>query len=160
MTQTEDLLDEATAVLRDGAPWFQSLAVYVRAVVAVRRGRSEEAIALVREGLACSRRLQEKYAYVYGLVPLAAAARLKGDDVWAARILGARDAVTERAGVMIVDQTTQELRHEIEREVRACLTPDRWSRAYAAGRRMSIDALLHDLERPRASAMPSDVMRA
>jgi len=64
------------------------------------------------------------------------------------------------AGVMIVDQTTRRLRHETEREVRARLAPDRWSRAYAAGRRLSIDALLHDLERPRASAMPSDVMRA
>jgi hypothetical protein len=61
---------------------------------------------------------------------------------------------------MIVDQTTEQLRHETEREVRAGLTPDLWSRAYAAGRRMSIDALLHDLERPRASAMPSGVRRA
>ena len=39
---------------------------------------------------------------MYTLVPLAAAAALKGDDAWAARILGARDAVAESTGATIV----------------------------------------------------------
>ena len=34
-----------------------------------------------------------------------------------------------------------------EREARAHLAPDRWDRAYAAGRRASIDALLKDIDR-------------
>ena len=59
---------------------------------------------------------------------------LKGDDAWAARILGARDAVTERTGATVVDKSVHELREQAEREVRARLGPERWARAYAAGR--------------------------
>jgi hypothetical protein len=71
---------------------------------------------------------------------------LKGDDEWAARILGARDAVTEHTGVTVVDKSVQDLRERAEMEVRARLGPARWARAYAAGRRTSIDALLKDTE--------------
>src|SRR6476619_1518374 len=66
--------------------------------------------ALVRESLTCVRDLQDKHAFAYFLVPLAAAAVLKGDDAWAARILGARDAVTERTGATVVDNSVQDLR--------------------------------------------------
>ena len=83
----------------------------------------------------CIRELHDKFAFVYALVPLAAAAVLKGDDAWAARILGARDAVTERTGATVVDQSVHALGEQAEREVRARLGPDRWARAYAAGRR-------------------------
>ena len=62
-----------------------------------------EAIAFVRESLTHIRGLHDKFAFVYALVPLAAAAALKGDDAWAARILGARDAVTERTGATVAD---------------------------------------------------------
>ena len=94
----------------------------------------DEAIALVRESLTRIRELHDKFAFVYALVPLAAAAVLKGDDAWAARILGARDAVTERTGATVVDKSVHDLREQAEREVRARLGPDRWARAYAAGR--------------------------
>jgi uncharacterized protein YhdP len=76
---------------------------------------------------------------------LAAAAVLKGDDEWAARIVGARDAVTERTGVMVVDKSVQDLRDQAER-ARARLGPDRWARAYAAGRVTSIDSLMMDID--------------
>ena len=92
----ERLLDEATSVLRHAAPWFLSWTLYLRAFLAVQRGNAHEAIALVRESLTYIRQLHDKFAFVYAMVPLAAAAALKGDDAWAARILGARDAVTER----------------------------------------------------------------
>ena len=59
--------------------------------------------------------------FVYALVPLAAAAALKGDDLWAARILGARDAVTERTGATVVDKWVHALGEQAEREVRARL---------------------------------------
>ena len=49
--QAERLLDEATSVLRDAGPWFLTSALYVRAVLAVRRGNSDMAITLVRESL-------------------------------------------------------------------------------------------------------------
>jgi hypothetical protein len=91
--------------------------------------------------------LHDKFAIVYALVPLAAAAVLKGDDLWTARILGARDAVTERTGATVVDKWVQALGEQAEREVRARLGPDRWARAYAAGRVSSMDSLIKDIDR-------------
>jgi hypothetical protein len=57
---------------------------------------------LVRDNLTRIRELRDQFAFVYPMVPLAAAAVLEGDDVRAARILGARDAVTERTGAKVV----------------------------------------------------------
>ena len=124
-----------------------SLALYVRAILAVRRGSADEAIAVVRESLTRIRELHDKFAFVYALVPLAAAAVLKGDDAWAARILGARDAVTERTGATVADTSVHDLREHSEHELRARLGPDRWARAYAAGRVSSIDTLIGDIDR-------------
>ena len=76
--------------------------------------------------------------------------RIKGDDAWAARILGVRDAVTDRTGVTVVDTSVQDLRERAELEVRARLGPDRWARSYTAGRKASIDALLADIDRATA----------
>jgi tetratricopeptide (TPR) repeat protein len=144
--QAELLIDEATSVLRHAGPWFLSLALYVRAILAVRRGNADEAIALVRESLTHIRILHDKFAFVYALVPLAAAAVLKGDDAWAARILGARDAVTERTGAAVVDASVNDIRAQVEHDARARLGPDRWARAYAEGRTLSIDSLLKDID--------------
>ena len=143
----ERLLDEATSVLRQTAPWFLSWTLYLRAFLAVRRGDPQEAIALVRESLTTIQQLHDKFAFVYALVPLAAAAVLKGDDAWAARILGARDAVTHRSGTAVVDKSVDDLKDRTEREVRGRLGPERWARTYAAGRKMSIDSLLEDIDR-------------
>jgi hypothetical protein len=126
--------------------------LYVRAILAVRRGNPDEAIALMRESLTRIRELHDKFAFVYALVPLAAAAVLKNDDVWAARILGARDAVTERTGVTVVDKSVHDLREKAEREARNRLGAARWAVAYAAGRRSSIDGLLKDIDRRRDPA--------
>ena len=80
------------------------------------------------------------------LVPLAAAAALKGNHASAARILGVRDTVAERTGATLVDQSVQDLRARAERDVRARLGPARWAKAYAAGRTSSIDALMKDID--------------
>jgi hypothetical protein len=101
---------------------------------------------VARESLERIRELHDKFAFVYALVPLAAAAVLKGDDEWAARILGARDAVTERTGATAVDKSVHDIKEQAEREVRARLGPDRWGRAYAAGRVTSIDSLIKDID--------------
>ena len=146
IAQAEELLDQAAEVLQDAGPWFLTWALYVRAVLAVRRGEADRAIALMRESLTRVLTLQDKFAFVYALVPLAAAAVLKGDDAWAARILGARDAVTERTGVTVSDKSVQDLRNHAEHEARARLGPDRFAIAYAAGRTSSIEALLHDID--------------
>jgi predicted ATPase/DNA-binding XRE family transcriptional regulator len=140
------LLDEATVPLRQVGPWFSMLTLYVRAVLAVRRGSLDEAIDLARQSLVRVRELRDKFAIVYALVPLAAAAVLRGDDVWAARILGARDAVTERTGSLVVDKSVHDLTQQASQDVRARLGPDRWAIAYAAGRASSIDGLLRDID--------------
>jgi predicted ATPase/transcriptional regulator with XRE-family HTH domain len=145
--EAERLLDEAVSVLRHAGPWFLLLGLYIRAILAVQRGNPDEAIAVVRENLTHFRNLQDKWALVYALVPLAAAAALKGDDAWVARILGARDAVTETTGATVVDASVHDLQQAAQRGARARLGPDRWAVAYAAGRKTSIDALLKDIDR-------------
>jgi hypothetical protein len=154
--EAERLLDEATPVLRHSGPWFLLLALYVRAILAVRCADADRAIALVRDSLTHTRMLHDKFAFVYALVPLAAAAVLKGDDAWAARILGARDAVTERTGATAVDKSVRDLQEQAERDARARLGPDRWAVAYAAGRASSIDALLRDIDGALSERAPSD----
>ena len=142
----ERLLDEAASELRHAGPWFLTWALYVRSVLAVRRGRPDQAIAMIGESLTRIRDLHDKFAFVYALVPLASAAVLLGDDAWAARIVGVRDAVTERTGVTVVDTSVQDLREHAERDARVRLGPDRWARAYAAGRVASIDSLIEDID--------------
>jgi predicted ATPase/DNA-binding XRE family transcriptional regulator len=143
----ERLLDEATSVLRSAGPWFLALALDVRAILAVRRGNADDTIATVHESLTLIRGLHDNHAFVFALGPLAVAAMIKGDHAWAARILGARDAVSERTGATVdVRQSLDDLIGLGEREVRARLGPDRWGAAYAAGRQMSIDALFTDIE--------------
>jgi len=134
------LLDEATAVLQHAGPWFLMPVLYVRAILAVRRGNADEAIALVRENLTRIQELHDRFAFMYALIPLAAAAVLKGEDAWGARILGARDAVLERSGVAAVDSPVDDLRDQAERKARERLGPDRWARAYAAGRKTPLDS--------------------
>jgi predicted ATPase/DNA-binding XRE family transcriptional regulator len=144
--QAERLLDEASPTLQQTGPWFLSLGLYIRAIVALRRGSSDKVIAVVRESLTRIRELHDRFAFVYTLVPLAAAAVLKGDDAWAARVLGAREALMQRTGVAIVDIAVHDLGGQTERTARARLGPDRWSAAYEEGRRSSIDDLLKDID--------------
>ena len=144
--EAERLLDEAALALGDDAPWFLCHGLWIRAILAVWHRSPDEAIAFVRESLTHIQTLQDKFAFVYALVSLAAAAVLKGDDVWAARILGARDAVTERTGATIADNVVHDLLEQVERDARTRLGPDRWAIAYAAGRKTSIDGLLKDID--------------
>jgi len=152
--EAERLLADAALVLRDSGPWFQTIGAYTRGVLTVRRGNADEAIALMRESLTDIRGLDDKFALVYALVPLAAAAALKGDDAWAARILGARDAVTDRTGATFTDDSVRDLRERAERGARTRLGAARWAQAYAVGRKMSIDSLLNDIDRASSRAAP------
>ena len=144
--QAERLLDEASPALQAAGPWFLSLGLYIRAIVALRRGSSDGVIAVVRESLTRIRQLHDRFAFVYTLVPLAAAAVLKGDDAWAARVLGAREAVMQRTGVALVDLAVDDVQEQTERTARARLGPDRWTAAYEEGRTSSIDDLLKDID--------------
>jgi len=144
--QAEHLLDEATTVLQHAGPWFLTRAMFVRSILALRRGNADETIALVRDCLTHIRELHDKFALVYALVPLAAAAARKGDDTWAARIwvfaTPSPSAQVPRSSSSLV----HDLREQTEREARARLGPDRWARAYAAGRKTSLDSVLEDID--------------
>ncbi|HJR61810.1 MAG TPA: helix-turn-helix domain-containing protein [Vicinamibacterales bacterium] len=153
--EAERLLDEAASVLRDAGPWFVARELFVRGFLAVRRGDPDEAIVLVRESLTRIRDLHDKFAFVHALVPLAAAAALKGDAAWAARILGARDVVAESTGARIVVRPVSEVRAQVERDARRRLGSDRWAEAYGAGRQASIDSLLNDIDSALASHQPA-----
>ena len=113
----------------------------------MRRGNPDEAIALVRESLTRIRELQDKFAFVYALVPLAAAAVLKGDDAWAARILGARDAVTERTGATVVDKSVRRPPRTGGTGGARTPRPGSVGRGVCGRARTSIDALLKDIDR-------------
>jgi predicted ATPase/DNA-binding XRE family transcriptional regulator len=139
-------LDKAALRLQHSGPWFLARELFVRAILAVRRSAGDEAIALVRQSLIHIRDVQDKYAFVHAVVPLAAAAALRDDHLWAARILGARDVVVERTGARIVIKPVHEMSTHVERVARERLGPDRWTAAYTAGRQASIDSLLKDID--------------
>jgi predicted ATPase/DNA-binding XRE family transcriptional regulator len=144
--EAERVLDEAAAPASKAGPWFSGIALYVQAVLAIRRGKPDQAIARVGDSLRRIRLLNDRFALIYALVPLAAAAELIGDDAWAARILGARDGVTERTGAIAVDESVRDLRQRVERDSRARLGPKRWAREYETGRNASVDSLLSEVD--------------
>ena len=146
VAEAERLFDESTSALKESGPWFLAPVRCFRAVLAVHQGKADDAIALMHASLTEIRDLRDKYAFVYALVPLAAAAALKGNFAWTARLLGARAAVTERTGARVVVQLVYEILERAERDARARLSPDQWVSAYAAGRTASIDALLKDID--------------
>jgi predicted ATPase/DNA-binding XRE family transcriptional regulator len=146
MQKAERLLDEATSVLRHAGPWFLNLPLYIHAIAAVQRGDADAAIALVHESLLCSRHVRDRFAFVYALVPLAAAAGLKGKDAWAAKVLGARDAITERTGATVSSNSLRQLRERVEQQAQTRLGLVKWASAYETGRTASIDSLLNDIE--------------
>jgi tetratricopeptide (TPR) repeat protein len=148
----EALLDRAIACLRGFGPWFVTPVLCFRSLLALQQGRPREVLVRLRESLGYIRALQDRYSFVYALLPLAAAAMLEGDDVWAARVLGARDAVADRTGSRVVVGVVNELQVRTERTVRERLGETRWEAAYTAGRTASIDSLLEDIDRALARA--------
>lgn len=143
---SERFLDEAAAPLSDAGPWSSLIVLYVRAALAVRRNQPEEAIAYARDSLARIHALQDRFAFLYALAPLAAAAELTGDDAWAARIVGIRDAATERTGARAVDESMRHLWERVERDARARIGHRRWTREYEIGRCASMESLLKEVD--------------
>jgi predicted ATPase/DNA-binding XRE family transcriptional regulator len=144
--EADRLVDVATAALQPAGPWFLALGLYVRVILTLRRGDIDGVIALMRKSLTRVRQFQDRFTVMYGLVPLAVAAGLKGDDAWVARILGARDVMAERTGFTLVDPFMRDGCAEAERGARSRLGADRWAQAYAVGRRSSIEAMIKDID--------------
>jgi predicted ATPase/DNA-binding XRE family transcriptional regulator len=145
-TGAERLANEAVSQLTSSGQWFLSLSLYIRILLALRRRNANEVFGLMRNSLIRVRESQDAFAVVYGLVALAAAAALKGDHAWVARILGAREAISERSGAILVDPLMQELHERVAREACAQLGPELWAQASAAGRNSSIDAMLKEID--------------
>jgi hypothetical protein len=147
LTETDRLLGEASAALSEAVgAWSSLLVLYVRALLAVRRNHAEEAIAHARDSIACVHSLNDRFALLYALTPLAAAAELTGDDAWVARIVGIRDAVTERTGARAVDESVRDLWERIERDAHARLGQRRWAREHEIGRGASMESLLKEVD--------------
>jgi predicted ATPase/DNA-binding XRE family transcriptional regulator len=145
-TEAERLANEAVSQLTSSGQWFLSLSLYIRILLALRRGNADVVFGLMRNSLIRVRESQDAFAVMYGLVALAAAAALKGDHAWVARILGAREAISERSGAILVDPLMQELHERVAREARAQLGPELWAQASAAGRKASVDAMLKEID--------------
>jgi predicted ATPase/DNA-binding XRE family transcriptional regulator len=156
--RADRLVTEATSTFRDAGPWFLALGLYVRVLLTLQRGDADDVIALMRQSLIRVSQTQDKFGVVYGMIPLAAAAALKGDHAWVARILGARDAITERAGSALSDPLMRELGERIERDARERLGPGAWARSHAEGSRSSVESMLTDID--RAIGVPSSAEQA
>jgi predicted ATPase/DNA-binding XRE family transcriptional regulator len=144
--EAERYLDEADEIGHVAGPWFLMLPLYLRAVVAVRRGDADRAIALTRANLVHTDAIHDQFIVVYALVPFAAAAALKGDDEWAARILGVRDAVATQGGSRVSDPSVTDLAQHAERDVRKRLGAERWARAFHVGQTSTIAALIDEID--------------
>ena len=126
-----------------------SISLSISARTALRRGKADEAIALIRESSAAVARFttnSHSSSRSLRWPPPQPRRRRHGPH----ELLGTWDAVTERIGASAVDKTVRELRERTEREVRERLGPARWSGAYAAGHAASIDSLLKDIDSARA----------
>jgi hypothetical protein len=104
------------------------------------------ALRLTRASLTGIRTFQDTFAFAYALVPLLGAAGLLEDDPWVARIAGARDAFTDRTGTRAVDPLTDALCAHAEQAAGVRLGPQRWAAAYSIGRRLSVDAILDEID--------------
>jgi hypothetical protein len=143
---TDRFVARASALLAAAGPWCSLIRLYVQAALAVRRKEPDHAIAYVRESLTCIYAVHDTFAFLFALAPLAAAAELKGEDAWAARIAGMRDGVTERTGATAVDHSMRDLWERVERDARGRLGQRRWAREYETGRTASIESLMKEVE--------------
>jgi len=143
---TDRLVARSSALMAAAGPWCSLIVLYVRATLAVRRNEPDAAIACVKESLARIHAIHDTFALLFALAPLAAAAELKGEDAWAARIVGVRDSLTERTGATAVDDSMRDLWERVERDARGRLGQRRWTREYEAGRSASIESLMQQVD--------------
>jgi predicted ATPase/DNA-binding XRE family transcriptional regulator len=145
--EAEQRIHEAAGVLGVLGPWFRALGNYLSALLAVQAGDANRALSAVRESLVLLRETQDRFGVMYAFAPLAGAASLLREDGWVARLVGASDALTERSGVRSVDPMGQKLWDRARLGAQTRLGPEKWARAYEAGRRSSIDLLLNEINR-------------
>lgn len=67
--------------------------------------------------------------------------------------------MTERTGIALGDSRVHDLRQQAEDAARERLGRDRWACARSAGRQMSIDAMLNDIDDALRRRVPADAER-
>ncbi|MEO8075425.1 MAG: helix-turn-helix domain-containing protein [Acidobacteriota bacterium] len=145
-TEAARFLDEADTFWPACGPWFRALGWYLRGVLALQAQDAQGALRLSRESLMGIRPFRDTFAIAYALVPLLCAAELIGDDEWVARIVGVRNGFTDRTGARAVDPLTDARCAHAEHGARTRLGPERWAAAYASGLRLSVDAVLDEID--------------
>ena len=146
-SEAEQRIAEAAGALEATGPWFRALGYFLSALLAVQARDATRALLAIRESLVLLRETQDRFGVMYAFAPLAGAASLLREDGWVARIVGASDAMTERSGIRSVDPMGHELWTQARLGAETRLGPEKWARAYEAGRRSSIDLLLKEISR-------------
>ena len=137
--RAERLLEEALPLARKfDDPDFMSGVLLNRAVAALCRGRAEEARPLLHEGLELARKLGSSYDIAAYLAGLAAVAVDRGEVDRGARLLGACEAVLERAGAAL-GSTERRLQERTREALADALGHERMAGGLAEGRSMAPD---------------------
>jgi predicted ATPase/DNA-binding XRE family transcriptional regulator len=147
LAEAARLLDRAEALLRGAGCWWPlGVTLNLRTVVALTEGDSASALAHASEALPRMRALHDHYTVVVWMHLMAAALARQGEHVRAARLLGAIDRTAETTGISARYDAAITTRRESEQVLREALGAAKFERAYAAGRAVSLERLLDELE--------------
>jgi predicted ATPase/class 3 adenylate cyclase len=151
----EELLNEARAMFADlGETTWTHVPVRYAGVNALMRGHIDEAEQLLLTSLASGRDLSPGHDLAWSIENLAAVADAKDDDIRAATLWGATDALFEQSNLAVLEESKQ---------VRARYRRDRLDMAaYGRGKAMTLDetidfALGAFVAPPRAPSRPRPV---
>jgi non-specific serine/threonine protein kinase len=106
-------------------------------LLALLRGKIDEAGSLLRKSLMEGREQAPQYDLPHWIEELAAVAAAKGDAVRAATLWGATDALFERFGLATLEENRQ-VRALFRKEVRGSTDTDARARAWALGHAMTL----------------------
>jgi predicted ATPase/DNA-binding CsgD family transcriptional regulator len=140
------LIGESAALWRElGDAWGRALALSNLALLATRQRAWEQAAALYGEGLALFSGPGDALFTARCLQGLAVALAAQGDDVRAARLMGAAEILRERIGAVPPAGERAELAGAIA-GVRRHLAPERFAAAWAEGRTTPLARLIDEVQ--------------
>jgi non-specific serine/threonine protein kinase len=137
--RAEELLEESLGIVRAlGDRRGIVIVLLSQSWVALSRDDAERAAPMLAESLTLAHRLGNVIDSALCLFGLAAVAGMRGQPERAARLAGAFEGLLERHN--LTPGATIRAYHEPHlAAARACLTPDAWAAAEAAGRAMTLD---------------------
>jgi predicted ATPase/DNA-binding CsgD family transcriptional regulator len=123
---------------RHGALWSKSSALWLEAVYRWRRGDPDAALPLLRESLRLRQPVNDQTGDAFCIEAAAWCETANGRWTRAATLLGAAFAVLKETGACTSFDMMHRFAHaEVERQVRARLDPDAFTKAYTEGARCS-----------------------